>query len=93
MVENIKVNGSITIWMESVYTPGKTDASTKVNTRMIRNTASEFTFGQMEESTGATGPEVNNTVLEYTQFQIKAKNMDFGRKENASSGLTKSRSI
>ena len=81
MDESIKVNGSTIIWMESVFTLGKTVESMRVSTKTTRSTASEFTFGQMAESIEETGQEVNSTGLAYIQCRAKEKSMDCGKRE------------
>lgn len=45
MAESIKVNGLTTIWKVSEYIRGRMAGSTRVNTKMTRNTDSEYIHG------------------------------------------------
>ena len=88
MDDSIKENGWTTTCTEVVFTRGRTVESTKVNTRTIRNTDSVFIPGPMEGDTRDSGPVENNTVSAPTLSHSRKLNVAFGKKENASNGLT-----
>ena len=60
MEDNIRVNGSTTIWTGSVFTLGKTEDNTVVNTKMTRNTGMESIPGQTVAHTRDTGAAESN---------------------------------
>lgn len=69
MVVSTEVNGSTTIWMESVSTLGKTAGNTKENTKTIRSKDTEFTLGLMDACTKVIGGEASSMVLAATPYQ------------------------
>jgi len=77
--------------MESVSILGKMVASTRVNTKTIKNMAMEFIPGQMEEFIKEVGPRVNSMALEPILFLAKAKSTAYGRRASELNGLTKNK--
>jgi hypothetical protein len=68
MVVSTEVNGSTTIWTESVSTLGKMAANTKENTKTIRSKDTESTLGLMGECIKVIGGEASSMVLAATLY-------------------------
>ena len=87
-----KESGSKITWRVWVSTFGMMAEFTKVNTRMIKNTASASTPGLMAGATRATGTEVNSMAWALTTCQRTANRSSVcGRMASVLSGLTRIR--
>ena len=60
MGDSMRVSGSTITWMASVFTHGRTVASTEESTRMTRSTVTVSTLGLMDALTGGTGAEADS---------------------------------
>lgn len=71
MAASIMETGKTIIWMASVSTLGKTEESTRANTKRTKNMEMEYTPGLMAESMTESGKMEDNTA-KASIYQSKA---------------------
>jgi len=80
MADNMRENGRIITCMAGVFTPGRTEENTRVNTRTTENMDMVFILGPTTDSMLETGRMESNTEKESIDLQTEQKRAAFGKK-------------
>jgi hypothetical protein len=73
MAVNLVEVMSTTSWRDTVYSLGKMDENTLVDTKMIKNAEMVHSSGQMAGNTLALGKTANNMVKEFISTEVVMK--------------------
>lgn len=98
MAEGTKDNGLTITWTALASILGKMVATTKVNTKTIRNMGTEFIHGPITDAIGAIGVKASSMELEPILYLNKILSMVYGKKASALNGsrmikLSRSRQV
>lgn len=81
--------GDLILWINLGYTPGKTDACTKVITKMIKSMALEFTLGQTRSNIKVGGTMASSMVSVCSPPRREKRDSASGKMERSLGGLVK----